>query len=291
LNDEICGGLRVLRCPPLFLRNRNVQAIQAKKIVLFPVVAVAILAIASIGLRIDARSAPERVTAAPKPAPTPLAVPAPTPAKDSSAHAVTEPVFPVAEREASSIVSRFGDPRDGGRRPHLGIDIAAPRGTPVLAVSDGRIERVDVTSLGGRTVWLKEEGSKRRHYFAHLESFAVSRGQKVRAGQKIGTVGTSGNAANTPPHLHYSVREGNDILDPASFLLVGNRAGRSAARSNIKRTRLNGAALKAAPGGATIAVLPARQSVTVLGEKGRYYRVRYRGQEGYLARWLLDTRS
>ena len=249
----------------------------------------AILAAAAIGVRMDARSAPARVTAAPKPAPAPTAVSAP--AKDSIAAVVTEPVFPVAERAANSIVSRFGDPRDGGRRPHLGIDIAAPRGTPVLAVSDGRIERVDVTSLGGRVVWLKEEGSKRRHYFAHLESFAVSRGQKVRAGQKIGTVGTSGNAAGTPPHLHYSVRDGNDILDPASVLLVGNRAARKAGNSSVKRTRMNGAALKAAPGGATIAVLPARESVTVLGEKGRYYRVRYRGQEGYLARWLLDARS
>jgi murein DD-endopeptidase MepM/ murein hydrolase activator NlpD len=278
-----------LRCPPLFLRNRNVQAIPAKKLVLFPVVAVALLGAAAMGFRIDARTAPARATALPKPAPAPVVV-AP-PVKDSSEHAATEPVFPVAEREASSIVSRFGDPRDGGRRPHLGIDIAAPRGTPVLAVSDGRIERVDVTSLGGRTVWLKEEGSKRRHYFAHLESFAVTRGQKVRAGQKIGTVGTSGNAAGTPPHLHYSVREGNEVLDPATVLLVGNAAPSKTAKSKSKRTRLNGAALKVAPGGATIAVLPANQSVTVLGEKGRYYRVRYQGKEGYLARWLLDARS
>ena len=278
-----------LRCPPLFLRNRNVQAIQAKKIVLFPVVAVAILAAAAVGVRIDARGAPVRVAAASKPVPAAAPI-VPAPVRDSSARAVAEPVFPVADREPSSIVSRFGDPRDGGRRPHLGIDIAAPRGTPVLAVSDGKIERVDVTSLGGRTVWLKEEGSKRRHYFAHLESFAVSRGQKVRAGQKIGTVGTSGNAAGTPPHLHYAVREGDDILDPASVLLVGNRAVSKAAKSSVKRTRMNGGALKAAPGGMTIAILPTNASVTVLGEKGRYYRVRYRGQEGYLARWLLDAR-
>jgi peptidoglycan LD-endopeptidase LytH len=283
-----CGGLRVLRCPPLFFGNRDVQAIQARQIVLLPIVAVAILVATAIGVRIDARGAPARVAAAPT-AVLPAAT-VPAPAIDSSTRAVTEPVFPVAEREPGSIVGKFGDPRDGGRRPHLGIDIAAPRGTPVLAVSDGKIERVDVTPLGGKAVWLKEDGSKRHHYFAHLESFAVSRGQKVHAGQKIGTVGTTGNAVGTQPHLHYAVRDGNDILDPVSILLVGNRDAKKAGKSSVKRTRMNGAALKAAPGGVTIAVLPARESVTVLGEKGRYYRVRYRGQEGYLARWLIDAR-
>lgn len=198
-------------------------------------------------------------------------------------------VFPVASRELSNIVSRFGDARDGGRRTHLGIDIAAPRGTAVVAVSDGRVERVENTKFGGRVVWLTEDGSARRHYFAHLESIKVARGQRVRAGQTIGTVGTSGNASSTAPHLHYAVRVGKDHLDPTSLFRNRGEATDSTGAARVMRTRLAGAALKAKPGGPTIAVLSANQPVTIQSESGRFYRVRYRGKTGYIARWLLTS--
>lgn len=206
----------------------------------------------------------------------------------------TGPVFPVAHRDLGSVVGRFGDARDGGRRPHLGIDIAAPRGTAVLAVRDGIIDRVENTRLGGRVVWLKENGSRRRHYFAHLESVKVTRGQRVKAGQPIGTVGTTGNAAGTRPHLHYAVRLGNDILDPLSLFRATSTAvanAKSKAKGPVMRVKLNGAALKRTPNSnaATLAVISANQTVTIKGESGRFYRVNYRGKEGYLARWLLKS--
>ncbi|MEO5509234.1 MAG: M23 family metallopeptidase, partial [Longimicrobiales bacterium] len=186
-------------------------------------------------------------------------------------------VFPVAAHDVGSVVGHFGDSRDGGRRSHLGIDIAAPRGTPVVAVSEGTIESVGYERLGGRIVWLRERGSARRHYFAHLQTISVARGQKVDAGDVIGTVGTTGNAAGTPPHLHYAVRLANDILDPMSlFKYVG-----AATKTNVKsvagrtmHTHLRGGALKSSPGhdAMTVAVLPDNATVTVLGSASGYYR-------------------
>jgi peptidoglycan LD-endopeptidase LytH len=220
-------------------------------------------------------------------APAP-SVPAVAAAKPAAAKAA-ERVFPVAAHELSSVISRFGDSRDGGRRSHLGIDIAAPRGTAVVAVSDGRVERVEIGGAGGRAVWVNEDGSRRRHYFAHLETIAVTRGQRVRAGQTIGTVGTSGNAAGSSPHLHYAVRDGGDMLDPVFLFRDQDSPADSAGDARVMRTRLAGAALKAKPGGPTIAVLSANQPVTVQSESGRFYRVRYKGKTGYIAQWLLKS--
>jgi peptidoglycan LD-endopeptidase LytH len=254
------------------------------RILLVPVLAV-VLANAAMRAGWD-RPAPH----APVPAPKPAEVAAPVAKPTEAARPVVEgPVFPVEAHQLNSVISRFGDSRDGGRRSHLGIDIAAPRGTPVLAVSDGRVERVSVEKLGGRVVWVRENGSSLRHYFAHLETIEVSRGERVKAGQVIGTVGTTGNAAGSQPHLHYAVRDGADVLDPASLFRNGATTDSKKANARVMRTRLAGAALKKAPNGATIAVLPANQPVTVQSESGRFYRVRYAGKTGYIARWLLKT--
>jgi len=200
-------------------------------------------------------------------------------------------VFPVANRGLRDVVSRIGDPRDGGRRRHRGVDIAAPRGTAVLAVADGTIHQVDVTPLGGRVIWLREEGSGRLHYYAHLDRVMVRAGQKVVAGSQLGTVGNTGNAVHTSPHLHYAIHENGFVLDPMSVL--GGRA--PAARPSLPpgagwaRTRLAGAALKSSTrGGLTLMTLQRNERVEVLGTTGRFARVRYRGQVGYIARWLLQ---
>jgi peptidoglycan LD-endopeptidase LytH len=202
--------------------------------------------------------------------------------------------FPVAGRDASSVISRFGEPRDGGRRRHLGIDIAAPIGTPVLAPVAGIVDRVANGGAGGRVVWLREAGAHRLYYFAHLDAVHVARGQRVRAGEPLGTVGTTGNAAGTVPHLHFAVHEGRDILDPWTFATAAalSSSAEAAVDDNgreVMRTRLAGAALRAAPGrGATIAVLRRHETVTILGTAHGSYHVRVRGREGYLADWLLE---
>lgn len=97
----------------------------------------------------------------------------------------------------------FGAPRPGGR-VHRGEDLFAARGTPVVAVTSGEIAKAvrdDDGSLGGRRVWLVGDDGW-WWYFAHLEDVAVDVGARVAAGDLLGTVGNSGNARTTPPHLH-----------------------------------------------------------------------------------------
>lgn len=106
----------------------------------------------------------------------------------------------------------------GAGRKHEGIDIFAPRGTPVHSATEGIVLRVGENRLGGRVVWVLGPGGQ-RHYYAHLDRFAdVSAGVQVRAGTVLGYVGTSGNAAGTPPHLHYGIYEAGGAINPYTLL-------------------------------------------------------------------------
>ena len=125
--------------------------------------------------------------------------------------------FPVKGKSSRAISSFFGDPRDGGSREHHGVDIFAPRHTPVLAPSDASVTRVGEGDRGGRHIWLYDSKRSMYLYFAHLETQEVSRGEMVKAGQLIGTVGNSGNARYTPPHLHFGIYNRGPI-DPFSFI-------------------------------------------------------------------------
>lgn len=127
--------------------------------------------------------------------------------------------FPVSGRRENDIGSRFGAPRDGGRRRHHGVDIFAPRGTAVLATSPGTVSRVGNTNLGGLIVWVQDDFGNRL-YYAHLDAQHVTQGQRVTVGDTIGTVGNTGNARTTPPHLHFGVyRRGEGPLDPWHFIV------------------------------------------------------------------------
>jgi peptidoglycan LD-endopeptidase LytH len=127
--------------------------------------------------------------------------------------------FPVAGVSARAIGSGFGAPRDGGARAHHGIDIFAPRGTPVIAASDGYVNGVRVTERGGRVVWLRDERRSLSVYYAHLDSQLVVNGTRVTVGDTLGTVGNTGNARSTPPHLHFGIyRRGEGPLDPLPFI-------------------------------------------------------------------------
>lgn len=88
---------------------------------------------------------------------------------------------------------------------HKGIDIFKKRGTAVVAASSGVVVYRGQLRLGGNVVVVL--GPKwRMHYYAHMDSINVQSGIVVRAGEKIGTVGSSGNAAGKDPHLHYVIR-------------------------------------------------------------------------------------
>lgn len=135
--------------------------------------------------------------------------------------AYTQPsyLFPVAGYGNSAIRSFWGDPRDAGRRQHEGIDIFAPRGTPVVAAADGRIRYTGERGLGGKQVWLRTSllGGKSL-YYAHLDSIAVSGKWSVDKGDTLGFVGNSGNARTTPPHLHFGIYTRSGAVNPMPFV-------------------------------------------------------------------------
>lgn len=101
---------------------------------------------------------------------------------------------------------------------HEGLDLIVSRGTPVLASADGTVTSVVVSRKGlGRTVRIAHTGGYETVY-AHLESVNAYVGQVVRAGEKIGTVGMSGQAF--APHLHYEVRKDGVVKDPVGFFFA-----------------------------------------------------------------------
>jgi murein DD-endopeptidase MepM/ murein hydrolase activator NlpD len=134
--------------------------------------------------------------------------------------------FPVAKASPRDLQSVFGDPRDAGRREHEGVDIFAKRGTPVLSATDGVVTRVAEEGLGGRVVWVSNPERGLRVYYAHLDEQLVSTGTRVKAGDVLGTVGNTGNARTTPPHLHFGIYErGRGAIDPYWFIAPGPSAG------------------------------------------------------------------
>lgn len=130
--------------------------------------------------------------------------------------------FPVPGFSIPAIRSRFGVDRDAGRRRHQGVDIFAPRGTPVIAVVEG-YARSGTNELGGNVVWLRDGYRGRNLYYAHLDRWAIDGGASVRPGDTLGFVGTTGNARSTPPHLHFGIYDGGPV-DPEPFLLPDDPA-------------------------------------------------------------------
>jgi murein DD-endopeptidase MepM/ murein hydrolase activator NlpD len=127
--------------------------------------------------------------------------------------------FPVEDRDSAAILSGFGSPRDAGRRKHHGVDIFAPRHTPVVATSRAYVRRVTDWKLGGRVVWLHDQSRSLHLYYAHLETQNVEEGTWVELGETIGTVGNSGNARTTAPHLHFGIYvRGEGPIDPYAFI-------------------------------------------------------------------------
>ena len=130
--------------------------------------------------------------------------------------------FPVQGRSSADVQSFFRDPRDNNTRDHHGIDIFAPRNTPVLAAAEGFVTSVGTNRLGGTVVWIFDPSRGQSHYYAHLEKQAVSAGVRVQTGDVIGYVGNTGNARTTPPHLHFGIySRGEGPLDPLPFVATG----------------------------------------------------------------------
>lgn len=113
--------------------------------------------------------------------------------------------IPVEGIATSALVDTFDAPR--GERRHEALDIIAPLGTPVVAAAAGRLEKLFVSEAGGNTIYVRSPDGARMFYYAHLDTYApgLKEGDFVNAGQRIGTVGISGNADPAVPHLHFQI--------------------------------------------------------------------------------------
>jgi murein DD-endopeptidase MepM/ murein hydrolase activator NlpD len=128
------------------------------------------------------------------------------------------PLCPVKGADKWAFSNSFGSPREG-MRSHAGNDIFARRGTPVVAGVDGRVRTVSGGRAGHGYYLDGVDGVT--YYGAHLNELRVNNGAAVRRGEVIGTVGNTGNAAGTPPHLHFEVKPGGGTsIDPYGLLRV-----------------------------------------------------------------------
>jgi murein DD-endopeptidase MepM/ murein hydrolase activator NlpD len=144
--------------------------------------------------------------------------PQPTPTPQVSQAAPTESsslLIPVAGVRPEQLRDTFRDARSEGR-VHDAIDIAAPKGTPVVAATDGRIIKLFQSVPGGTTIYQLGTDNKTIYYYAHLERYAdgLSEGHVARRGEVIAYVGDTGNAGAGNYHLHFSV---SIVSDPKRY--------------------------------------------------------------------------
>lgn len=133
---------------------------------------------------------------------------------------------PLASTRAPRFVDSWGNPRSSKRR-HEGIDIFAPKDTPVMSTTSGLVTKVGTNHLGGQVVWVLGPGLE-RHYYAHLSRFGNFRpGDRVEAGAIIGYAGNTGNARGGPVHLHYGIYRNGKARNPYPPLAAGARQGAS----------------------------------------------------------------
>ena len=160
---------------------------------------------------------PVKPTVAPTPAPTAKPTPAPTPAAPA-ASVFTWPVRGQVVADYSLEVLAY-DETMGDWRTHSGIDIAAPVGTQVLAVSAGTVASVEQDDLMGTTVVIAHAGGVESIYANLAAVPTVEAGDQVSIGAVIGAVGTTAVAESArAPHLHFEMREDGESVDPVSYL-------------------------------------------------------------------------
>ena len=116
--------------------------------------------------------------------------------------------IPVQGIEPKQLVDTYSQARAGGARRHDAIDIMAAEGTPVVAATDGIVEKLYFSDGGGGiTAYVRTPDTRWTFYYAHLQGYApgLAEGQRVKRGQLIGRVGHTGNASAAGPHLHFAI--------------------------------------------------------------------------------------
>ena len=160
---------------------------------------------------------------------------------------------------------------------------SARRGTPLIAATEGYITNVSEHGLGGKQVWLRDNKNKNSLYYAHLDKQLVKKGQQVMVGDTIGLVGNTGNARNTPSHLHFGIYRPNrkGPVDPLPFV----KTYKNRFLNNLAIIKLdiinqgithNNANFRSKPNTkqSLIKQLADGQPIELLGAAGRWYHVR-----------------
>jgi murein DD-endopeptidase MepM/ murein hydrolase activator NlpD len=122
-------------------------------------------------------------------------------------------IVPVRGVEPSQLHDTYDELRGGDTRTHEALDIPAPRGTPVLSATGGRVLKLFDSKAGGKMVYAADSSEHFILMYAHLDSYAngLAEGQPLTRGQVLGAVGTTGNAPPNLPHLHFAIARSNDV--------------------------------------------------------------------------------
>ncbi len=148
-------------------------------------------------------------------------------------------LIPVKGVHSLGVISPWGATRyreDGTKRSHKGIDIFAPIGTPLLAPADGVIGKISEGKNAGKLIWVLDYRGEYGYQFLHCDRIAEGMrvGKRVKKGDVVAYLGISGNAANTPPHLHFgvgrlnqphSLNGGKNYVNPLPFLQPAEVSG------------------------------------------------------------------
>ena len=117
--------------------------------------------------------------------------------------------IPVAGITAGQLTDSYTQARAGGARRHDAIDIMAAEGTPVVAATDGFVEKLFNSARGGLTIYVRSPDRRWSYYYSHLQRYepGLAEGQQVKRGQRLGLVGHTGNANPAGPHLHFAINQ------------------------------------------------------------------------------------
>ena len=127
--------------------------------------------------------------------------------------------FPVIGTGNTDVKSFWAANRGAGKRTHEGIDIYANKGTPVIAIANGKITSTEDGELGGKQVWLEDNKLGTSIYYAHLDKVLTKAERQVSIGDTLGLVGNTGNAKDLEPHLHFGIFLGDlGPVDPYPYI-------------------------------------------------------------------------
>jgi murein DD-endopeptidase MepM/ murein hydrolase activator NlpD len=135
---------------------------------------------------------------------------APRPTDAKLVHGPTGLAIPVLGIRQSELVDTFTQARAAGHRVHDAIDIMAPAGSPVVAAAPGIVEKLYFSyGGGGITAYVRSPDRHWTYYYAHLRDYArgLKEGEYLKQGDPIGSVGSTGNASPSGPHLHFAVNK------------------------------------------------------------------------------------